>query len=226
MCEEIPRLRVADLARLAQQRRENLLQEGRQLHPVQGSSRNLASHFWGRAWMKHLALCEAGGLCLAPGRTLLRHGCVLDLQLAPGRVEALVSAQELVEVQIDIAPLEDERLEALKEACSGRIDSLVSLLEGCTDEAVLQRLCDPETGLLPEPHDWHMNCTCPDWAEPCPHAAAALYATGTLIDVEPTLLFQLRQVEASSLIEAPKVEAEVFDTSALGSMFGIDLDVE
>ena len=73
-----PRLSVRQLGELAAERLENLRADGAELHPVVNASRKLASNFWGSAWMKHLARCEAGGLCLAPGRSLLRHGCVLD----------------------------------------------------------------------------------------------------------------------------------------------------
>lgn len=218
-------LRTADLAKLARARADELQQDGVELHPVVGSSRKLAEHFWGSAWMKHLARCESGGLCLAPGRTLLRHGCVLDIRLAPGAIRAIVSAQELYEVELRLEPLTDEQQEMLRGICSGHIDSLVALLEGRANEALLHRLCEPDTGLLPAPADWHMSCTCPDWAEPCPHAAAAIYAAGILIDRDPALLFTLRQLEASALIALPTAPAAPLDAAALGSAFGIELEL-
>lgn len=227
MCDEFtPRLSAKALGLLASQRLEELRAEGRELHPVVNSTRKLAANFWGAAWMRHLARCEAGGLCLAPGRTLLRHGCVLDLQIAPGLITALVSAEELYEVSLRIRPMEDEEVDALRSVCSGRIDSLVSLLEGKVNAAVLEHLCAEEGGLLPEPTDWRMSCSCPDWAEPCAHAAAAVYAAGCLIDAEPQLLFTLRSVAPAALMTAPTAlpEAE-FDASALSAAFGIDIDL-
>ena len=226
MCDEEPRLRAADLERLAAERLKELQDRGETLHPVVSRSRKLAAHFWGSAWMKHLARCESGGLCLAPGRSLLRRGCVLDVRVAPGSIRALVSAERLYEVEIGIAPLDEERQETLRTMCSGRIASLLSLLDGTTDAALLEQLCDLDTGLLPEPADWHMSCTCPDWAEPCPHAAAAVYAVGCLIDADPSLLFTLRQVQPETLIAAPSTAAEDFDAGKLSATFCIDLDLE
>lgn len=229
MCDDFqPRLKAAELAKLARERAAVLTAGGTELHPVTGKGRALAEHFWGRAWMKQLALCESGGLNLAPGRTLLRHGCVLDVAVEQGGIRALVSAEELYEVHLRLRPLDDERREALASACRGHIDSLVSLLEGKLDAAVLECLCDPETGLLPEPSDWQMRCTCPDWSEPCPHAAAAIYAVGCLLDAEPSLLFTLRGVAAEELL-APPAEPPAdtaLDTAALSSIFGIELDTE
>lgn len=219
-------MRVADLSLLAQQRLQELQAEGTSVHPVVGKGRKLAQHFWGSAWMKHLALCESGGLNLAPGRTLLRHGCVLNLTISPCAIEALVSADRLYEVSLRLKPLGDERTELLCQACHGHIDSALALLEGRVDEAVLARLCDADAGLLPEPADWKMSCNCADWAEPCPHAAAAVYAAGVLIDSEPSLLFTLRGVDPQQLMQAAApASAADFDAVALSATFGIDLDV-
>lgn len=220
-------MRVAELKALAQERLSRLREEGAEPTPVHGRGKALAEHFWGQAWMRHLARCEAGGLCLAPGRSLLRNGCVLDVKLQPGEIHALISAEELYEVHLRIRPLDDERTEELCRQCCGRIESLVSLMEGRLDDAVLTVLCDAETGLLPEPADWHMFCECPDWTEPCAHAAAAVYATGVLIDADPSLLFLLRGVDPASLIRTPELaDTAAFDASALGALFGIELDTE
>ena len=218
-------LRAADLAHLAAERAEELRAEGAELHPVVGSTRKLAEHFWGSAWMKHLALCEAGGLCLAPGRTLLRHGCVLDVRIAPGCIRAIVSAQELYEVELQIKPPDDEQTEQLRDLCSGHIGSLIALLEGSANADLMQQLCEPERGLLPAPADWRMRCTCPDWAEPCPHAAAAIYAAGILIDRDPALLFTLRQVDPAALIALPTAPTSPLDSADLAATFGIEIDL-
>lgn len=224
-CDDFqPRLKAADLQKLAEARKAELLADGVELHPVHNSTRKLASHFWGSAWMKQLAHCESGGMCLAPGRTLLRHGCVLDVRITRCRIAALVSAEELFEIELSLAPLSDEQLENLSRSCSGHIDSLLSLLEGKVDSAVLEQLCHPETGLLPTPADWQMRCSCPDWAEPCPHAAAAIYAAGCLIDADPTLLFTLRGIEPEHLLRQPENTVEL-DSAGLSAMFGIDLDM-
>lgn len=224
MCDDFPiRLKAADLQKLATTRLAELQAAGEKIHPVCNTSRKLAQHFWGSAWMKHLALCESGGLCLAPGRTLLRHGCVLDLRISHCRISALVSADELYTVDLQLTPLDEERMESLAAACGNHIDSLLSLLEGKLDTAVLQQLCHPDTGLLPTPQDWRMRCSCPDWADPCPHAAAAIYAAGCLIDTAPELLFTLRGIEPATLLRSP-VPAPELDTSRLSSLFGIDID--
>ena len=69
-----------------------------------------------------------------------------------------------------------------------------------------------------------MNCSCPDWAEPCPHAAAAIYAAGCLIDADPQLLFTLRQIAPQELLKAPEPGISI-DSEQLSATFGIDIDL-
>lgn len=225
MCDDSPlRLKTADLEQLAATRLAGLQAAGEELHPVVNTSRKLAKNFWGSAWMKQLARCESGGMCLAPGRTLLRHSCVLDMQICGGKISALISAEELYEVQLQLAPLDEERLEQLASRCGNHINSLLALLEGKISAEMLQLLSDPENGLLPTPADWCMHCSCADWAEPCPHAAAAIYAAGCMIDANPQLLFTLRGIEPAALLPASTAAPEL-NPDALSSTFGIDIDV-
>ena len=228
MCEECtPRLRTKDLARLAAERLAQLRAEGEELHPVVGTTRKLASNFWGRAWMRQLSLCEAGGLNLAPGRSLLRHGCVLDLRISPGRILARVSGEDIFETELLIRPPDEEYMEELQTICRGKISSLVALLEGKVDSSVLEVLCTAEGGLLPRPEDWSMRCTCTDWSEPCAHAAAAFYAAGILIDQDPMYLFTLRMIPPEYLLQirAPIVGNGAFDNAFISDVFGIDVDL-
>ncbi len=219
-------MNVKEFSQMAQDMYKQLVAQGEILHPVVNTTRKLASHFWGSAWMKHLASCEESGLALAPGRSLLRHGCVLDLELAPGTIRGKIMGERIYDIRIDLVPIDEERMDAIRHACAGKIDARISLLEGKLDDALLRQLCNPDTGLLPSPEEWRMSCTCPDWSEPCPHAAAAVYAAGTLIDNDPTLLFLLRSVTLDDLVgKTPDAPAsENFDTESLGRTFGIELD--
>ncbi len=222
-----PRMKVADWGKLAQARLADLRADGAlQLNPVHEKSRKLAKNAWGSAWMRQLAYCEQEGFSLAAGRSLLRHGCVLDVQVGRGTIDALVSGEELYEIHLKLAEPDEEKIEYLREQCGAHIDSLVALLDGKIDASVMQQLCDPEEGLLPLPYEWQMDCNCPDWNEPCPHAAAAIYAAGCLIDAEPRLLFTLRGIEPSTLCEVPSTAAADFDATDLANTFGIDIDLE
>ncbi len=210
-----------------------LLDDGTQdIHPVRASGRNLARHFWGKQWMKHLALSETYGMRLAPGRSYLRCGCVLDVHIGEGRIDAIVAGEHAYEISIGIRPLDTDEIEELRQACAGKLSSWIDLLKGETGPELLELLCDPDTGILPDPGDWKMSCTCPDWADLCKHAAAALYAVGVLLDETPELLFTLRGIRPENLLPsspvgapspAPEAEGGQLEGKDLSSIFGINL---
>lgn len=82
MDDEMP-LKREDLRKRAEEKAAKLAAEGMELCPVTVSGRTLAKRFWGKEWMKSLSACEVYGMRLAPGRTYLRYGCVLDLKRFP-----------------------------------------------------------------------------------------------------------------------------------------------
>jgi len=53
-----------------------------------------------------------------------------------------------------------------------------------------------------------MSCTCPDWAVPCKHIAAAIYKLSEEIDANPFLLFTLRGIDLIAEMESRGVELE------------------
>lgn len=179
--------------------------QGRALRPVVPSARGraLATTFWGRAWCENLTAYAALANRLERGRRYLRSGLVLDLQIGPGMVTALVSGSEVYEIRVRIAPVPRERWRAVVKACAGKIDSVVELLAGRFDESVMAQVCRQGTGLFPAPAEISYECTCPDgygggWL--CKHVAATLYGVGVRLDEDPELLFRLRQVAHAELL--------------------------
>lgn len=229
MDDEMP-LKRADLRKRAEEKAAELAAEGMELQSVAAAGRHLAKKFWGKEWMKSLAACEVYGMRLAPGRTYLRYGCVLDVKAAPGRIDALVMGEHLYEVCVEAAPPDEEALARLRARCAGHIGSWIDLLKGNLSPELMKILCDPEGGLFPGPEEWRFSCSCPDWADLCKHAAAALYAFGVMLDEQPELLFTLRGIDAAALIpeapaSAPGGEDSLDkDAGSLSDMFGIRLD--
>ncbi|MGE3966480.1 MAG: hypothetical protein AB7I09_20460, partial [Planctomycetota bacterium] len=169
---------------------------------------------------------------LPRGRTYARNGSVIDLQITPGKVTALVSGSEIYKVEVAVTPLPKARWRKLCAGCADDIDSLVELLQGRFSRGVMEVLCQPDTGIFPEPKQIVMSCSCPDWATMCKHVAAVLYGVGARLDNEPELLFTLRQVDHTELVSARDggVAATAAGTAAdelagedLGAIFGIEL---
>ena len=213
--------------------------KGRPLRPVmpRGRGRALATTFWGRAWCDNLTAYAALLNRLDRGRSYLRNGLVIDLQIAPGAVTALVTGTEVYEITVGIAPLPRERWTRVVKACAGKIDSVVELLAGRLDESVMVHVCRQGTGLFPSPAEIACQCTCPDggngWI--CKHVAATLYGVGVRLDEDPEMLFRLRQVAHADLLASATVGLvdgapsrrsgrRVIGADRLSVVFGIDLE--
>ena len=189
-------------ARRAQAARElaKLQKKGRTISPVVIEGRKIARTFWGEAWCDNLERYSDYANRLPRGRTYVRNGSVVDLQVGPGSVTALVSGSTMYDVKVTVGPVAPARWSAICKDCSGAIDSLVELLQGRFSKGVMTRLCEEKTGLFPSPKDILFTCSCPDWASMCKHVAAVLYGIGARLDHQPELLFTLRKVDQQDLI--------------------------
>lgn len=205
---------------------------GQTASPVRIEGRTIASTFWGQAWCTNLEGYSDFANRLPRGRTYVRNGSVVDLQVEKGRIKALVSGSELYEVRIDIAALTNRHWRALKERCAGKIGSLVELLQGKLSKAVMELVTDREGGLFPKPTEIEMRCSCPDYAGMCKHLAAVMYGVGNRLDASPELLFVLRAVDHTELIAqaipaAPagtERSARTIAVDELGAIFDIEID--
>ena len=69
------------------------------------AGRAIAATFWGKAWCDNLEGYHDYENRLPRGRTYVRNGSVVDLQIAKGEVVAMVSGSELYTIKIAIAPV-------------------------------------------------------------------------------------------------------------------------
>jgi uncharacterized Zn finger protein len=195
--------------------------------------RAIARTFWGEAWCDNLERYSDFANRLPRGRTYVRNGSVLDLQIGAGSVTALVSGSTMYDVKVTVGPVPRAGWAAICRDCSGGIDSLVELLQGRFSNGVMTRLCAEKTGLFPSPKDILFTCSCPDWASMCKHIAAVLYGIGARLDHEPELLFTLRKVDQQDLIvnagsdlsktRKGPAAAKVLASDDLSEMFGIEM---
>ena len=224
----------------AAQRRQRAAREivklkktGRVVSPVEIAGRKIARTFWGEAWCRNLEAYSDYANRLPRGRTYVRNGSVIDLQIETGRVDALVSGSSFYGVNIEVRPLAKKRWSALKTECTGKIDSMVELLQGSISTGVMEIVTRHGEGLFPSPKEISLACSCPDWATMCKHVAAALYAVGARLDHEPEMLFTLRGVEPAEMIAAvaniPATRrcggGRILNRDDVSAVFGIDLDI-
>jgi uncharacterized Zn finger protein len=191
----------------------------------------IAKSFWGKSWCANLERYSDYENRLPRGRSYVRNGSVIDLQIKKGEVLASVSGSSLYDIKIAIAPVTAKRWKSICRDCAGSIDSLVELLQGRLAKAVMDRVCREGDGLFPSPDEIRLSCSCPDWADMCKHVAATLYGVGARLDEKPQLLFALRGVDESDLLAGAEKglpvksasPAKVFDGDDIAALFGLEM---
>lgn len=153
-----------------------------------------ASSWWAQRWIKVL---EKFGWSarLNRGRSYARHGNVLDIDVQPGLVRAKVqgSRKQPYRVEIGLKPLSRGDWNKVITLLRRKAIYAARLLSGEMPRDIEEIFKAAGVPLFPQSgEDLIMSCTCPDWASPCKHVAAAYYVLGSEFDRDPFLLFQLR----------------------------------
>lgn len=231
--------RMSVAQKMARITRKIMMQETPGLRPVRLQGNIMAKTWWGKSWNKNLERYADYNNRIGRGRSYLRHGALLDLQIGSGQVKALVQGSRLepYSVVIRIEPLKKGIWEKHKVACESRLESLQELLSGQFPKSLEEIFMRKEKGLFPSPKEISFSCSCPDWADMCKHVAASLYGIGSRLDEEPQLFFKIRQVNVDDLVtqaledstskllkKAEKKSKKVLDDSRLSELFGIDME--
>lgn len=229
-----PYVSQAERKRKAAAEMAKLRKKGHPVAPVVLRGRTIASTFWGKAWCENLEAYRDYDNRLPRGRTYVRNGSVVDLQIAAGEINARVSGSSLYKVKVDIVAVPGARWKSICRDCAGGIDSLVELLQGRFSKGVMERICRQRSGLFPAPEEIRFSCSCPDWASMCKHVAAVLYGVGARLDDQPELLFRLRKVDEKDLLAGAAAGLPVtrkkpragktLDDADLSAVFGLDLE--
>lgn len=218
---------------IAEQRKKGI-----ELSPVELEDRTIAKSWWGKAWCENLELYADYSSRLERGRKYVRANCVLDLQIEPGEVHALVqgSGKKPYTVKVRIDELTEEQYEKIVEKCASKIQNLEDLINGNFPDDLKSLFTEKQAGLFPSMAKIHFNCSCSDWADMCKHVAAVLYGIGSRFDKDPLLFFKLRGVDTERLIgnaindriesmieNASKPSDRIIDDADLTALFGMEV---
>lgn len=228
-----PYVPVGERRRKAEREMQKLAKKGHPVSPVVIDGRTIARTFWGKAWCDNLERYSDYSNRLPRGRTYVRNGSVVDLQIAPGEVSARVSGSSIYTVLVKVSEVPEARWASICTDCAGAIDSLVELLQGRFSKGVMERICQQKSGLFPAPAEIQLSCSCPDWASMCKHVAAVLYGIGARLDERPELLFRLRKVDEKDLVARAgeglalsakgPADEKVLADGDLSELFGLDI---
>ena len=230
-----PYVSVGERRRKSAREMEKRRKQGHLVSPVIIEGRVIVKTFWGKAWCENLERYSDFANRLPRGRTYVRNGSVIDLQIGPGSIHALVSGSAIYKVEMKVTPVTKAAWKSICADCAGGIDSLVELLQGRFSKGVMERICRQNTGLFPSPKNIRLSCSCPDWAEMCKHVAAVLYGIGARFDQSPELLFLLHQVDHQDLIAKageplplakPGKSSKILASDDLAGIFGLEMEAK
>jgi uncharacterized Zn finger protein len=151
--------------------------------------------WWGEAWVT--ALEQRARLDpnrLPRGRSYARGGTVGELAIGPGEVRAAVQGRRVrpYQVRVRVRVLDAAEWDRVLDAIATQIGHAAALLDGELLPEVADDVRSAGTDLLPGPGELQPRCSCPDWADPCKHAAAVCYLVAGALDADPFSLLLLR----------------------------------
>src|SRR5208282_5849833 len=97
---------------------EKLRKKGAVVSPVKLEGKQIATTFWGRAWCDNLERYRDYENRLERGRTYVRNGSVVDLQIAPREVTAMVSGSSIYKVKVNIGEVAKAHWKSICADCS------------------------------------------------------------------------------------------------------------
>jgi len=234
-----PYVSVAEKRAKAARKLQELKKKNANLCPICLEGSAIARTWWGKAWNQNLESYADYSNRIGRGRSYVRHGAVLDLQIGSGKVDALVqgSRSKPYSVNIQIKPVDHKVWKEIKGASEGKLGSMQELLAGKFPKELGEVFTVQGKGLFPSPKEIQFSCSCPDWATMCKHVAATLYGVGARLDDDPSLFFKLRNVEMKDLVaeavqdrtrkllqKAQKTTGRVIAEADVAGVFGIDME--
>ena len=194
---------VAEKRAKAARKLKQLRKKNPAIRPITLEGQAIAKTWWGKSWNLNLERYADYSNRIGRGRSYVRHGAVLDLQISAGQVKSIVqgSRTKPYTVIIKIKGITKEIWKNMKAACTGKLDSLPELLSGKFPKAIGEVFTAQGRGLFPSPQEIGFDCSCPDRASMCKHVAATLYGIGTRLDDDAGLFFKLRKVKIDDLIQ-------------------------
>jgi uncharacterized Zn finger protein len=158
--------------------------------------------WWSRRFLRAVESLLMGGR-LSRGATYARQGQVIDLGIGSGLTLARVqgSRRQPYAVQISMPAVSEARWDAIIEILAGQAGYAARLLAGELPHEIEDVFAEVGVALFPE-RDSRLvtECNCPDWANPCKHAAAVCYLMAEAFDQDPFLLLAFRGRDREGLL--------------------------
>jgi uncharacterized Zn finger protein len=165
---------------------------------------SIGSTWWSRRFIDLVESFADSGR-LQRGRAYARKGQVIDLRVERYEVTARVqgSVEEPYEVALGIEAIPESGWRRVEEELASRAVFQARLLAGEMPPEIEWVFAELGLALFPgTAEELHMMCSCPDWGDPCKHAAAVLYLLAEAFDDDPFLILAWNGRTRDQLLKA------------------------
>lgn len=169
---------------------------------AQNKRGSFGESWWAKRWIEVLESFQIGAR-LGRGRSYARSGQVLSIEVNKVFVKAKVQGSSSTPYSISIRMkfLSNADWDKLVNAFATKPIYAAKLMAGEMPQDIEDIFRELNLSLFPSTYkDLSMDCSCPDWSNPCKHIAAVFYLLGEEFDRDPFLIFNLRGMSRESLI--------------------------
>ena len=173
--------------------------------------------WWGERFLQALERFTDRGR-LGRGRAYASNGRIVDHSLKNGAVVAKVRGsvnpyygvyeEPIYRTTIKITQISAADWTKVVGRIASRADLIAKLLQQEMPDPIEDAFASAGVNLLPQGKgDFHTNCSCPDWDNPCKHIAGVYYLLARDLDRDPFVLFELRglsrEVLRAEMVKSP-----------------------
>ncbi len=164
--------------------------------PVKAVSKRgpIGREWWGQQWVGAMERLGVSGR-LDRGKRYARNGSVRKLEISHGMAYAQVqgSQRKPYRTAVYLKAFSAKEWQAALAALSEQAIYAAQLLAGEMPGDIEQVFQSVGLSLFPRSlKDVVFECSCPDWGDPCKHAAAVFYLLAEQLDSDPFILLHLR----------------------------------
>ncbi|MDR2855530.1 MAG: SWIM zinc finger family protein [Methanomicrobiales archaeon] len=160
----------------------------------------VGSEWWGEEFIDLME--EVGDVGrLSRGRSYARQGQIRSFIFTEDGIEATIMGSQTYRVTITFPQYTSEEKKIILDWLKSQPVWMSCLFAGKLLEEFADTVREKSgVDIIPEYEQMMVQCTCPDYGEPCKHAASAYYYLGECIDNDPFLFFSLRGLTKENIL--------------------------
>lgn len=165
--------------------------------------------WWGHRFIQSLEQFTDTGR-LARGKAYSRDDRILGWKRESGKITAKIRGnvssyfgtdkEPVYTTEVSMRTFNKFQWQQILDTLTQKASFVSQLMLGEMPDEIEDVFAEQGLRLLPQcKNDFLIQCSCPDWGDPCKHGAGVCYRLADLLDDDPLLLFELRGLDPATL---------------------------